>query len=670
MRLLKTNTAKKIVVGPFLDKGDFISLENSLTVTGITGEIVHEHDDGSGGTRDAFTCSASAGDNDMTPIDSTTHAFYDLELTAANVNFIGKAKFGLIDADVMLPYWEEWFVVSGPVYDQIMALNAAATDANARAECIQTHIINTMYPDLKTILSDVTDIDTEVDTILAAVQGIGTAGGAAINKDVDADNSAGNLTAVTAVATLKDTAKVGTITGAYTDTRAVNLIYQSVAPLVNDLSIAYQFKCGGGTAPVSITWTGYVGTGTNRTVTIYAWDHVGGAWSSIGIIAGQAGTANVAKTFPLYARFMGTSAAELGKVYIKFTATAGVAPTLFTDQIYASYAVTARSVGYAEGAVWIDTNCANSGTESFVNGTADKPVALIADAFTIAIEVGLRRIRVINGSLITLPATPNPIANYTFVGKMWALDLASRVVNDCYFEGASVSGACTSGAGKTPHFANCTIAALGAVSTNAASFDQCSLSGEITLSEAGSYTFDECIDGIPGTASNASLIFTAGAILVGIRGWCGGLELNTLTDGNVVAIDGAGRLIINADCHEKGIVIIRGAFAIEDNATGGFEATGGTLTQTERVIPSTIKTAMEAAGSHLAEILGDTGTTLDGKINTIDTTCDLVEDILRNQMEVTDATGAVQLRADDSTTPLLAASVIDNSTTTTRTRLE
>jgi hypothetical protein len=47
----------------------------------------------------------------------------------------------------------------------------------------------------------------------------------------------------------------------------------------------------------------------------------------------------------------------------------------------------------------------------------------------------------------------------------------------------------------------------------------------------------------------------------------------------------------------------------------------------------------------------------------------LTEDILRNKMEVVDATGAVTLYADNSSTPLLTGTVADDSTTTTRTRL-
>ena len=52
----------------------------------------------------------------------------------------------------------------------------------------------------------------------------------------------------------------------------------------------------------------------------------------------------------------------------------------------------------------------------------------------------------------------------------------------------------------------------------------------------------------------------------------------------------------------------------------------------------------------------------------VKTVVDLVEDIVRNRMDITDATGAVSLK-NDAGAEMLTASVTDNSTTTTRTRL-
>src|SRR5574343_1674654 len=59
-------------------------------------------------------------------------------------------------------------------------------------------------------------------------------------------------------------------------------------------------------------------------------------------------------------------------------------------------------------------------------------------------------------------------------------------------------------------------------------------------------------------------------------------------------------------------------------------------------------------------------------IAAVKTVVDLVEDILRNKMEITDANGNLVLYEDEGTTPKYSvnACVVDNSTTTTRKRLE
>lgn len=91
-----------------------------------------------------------------------------------------------------------------------------------------------------------------------------------------------------------------------------------------------------------------------------------------------------------------------------------------------------------------------------------------------------------------------------------------------------------------------------------------------------------------------------------------------------------------------------------------------------------VKTAIEAAGSSIASILADTGELqtdlvnggrLDLIFDATKTAIDKCEDILGNKMEITDATGAVTLYADNSSTPLLTGTVVDDLTTTTRGKL-
>jgi len=59
---------------------------------------------------------------------SSVMGLYDLELTQANTNFLGRAKFAIIDTDVMLPYFEDWFVVSANVYDSLMGTDLLDTN--------------------------------------------------------------------------------------------------------------------------------------------------------------------------------------------------------------------------------------------------------------------------------------------------------------------------------------------------------------------------------------------------------------------------------------------------------------------------------------------------------------------------------------------------------------
>jgi len=527
-------------------------------------------------------------------------------------------------------------VINGVTYEVCTATPGAYYHTHIRETGVKE-----MYVKLPTNYimgsSDVDNHDTDIDSILSAVEGIGTAGGAAINVDTAVDNYASGQGAVCAVVQATgvctpvvnpvwvinalagkrillnavwytissntettctitgapangnytwrvegisgvtiDTPKIGTQTGTYINTSNVNGVYHVMTHESQVVDIVYEFLTGGGTSPVSCVWTGILNP-INDTASVYAWNHVGGTWEMIGSIAGQTlTTSNIVKNMTLFARHRGTSSAELGKVYIRITSSAVYNHILRTDQIVVSYAVTSRTVGYADGAVWVKAT-GTAGTELYVNGTADNPCPW-ANALTIAAALGISRFRIKNGELVTLTAG---LTNCTLIGNLWALNLAGQVVDDCYFDNASVYGSCTSSPTKTPFFRNCKIADIGAVSTNGAYFVGCMLVGNITLSEVGNYTFENCIDGTPGVTTNPVIIFTAGAVSAGFRNWSGGIQFNTITTDNMIAIEGNGRIILHTDCHHGGTLIIRGHSGLTDNS-GGFVAGGGSLTQTER----------------------------------------------------------------------------------------
>jgi hypothetical protein len=103
---------------------------------------------------------------------------------------------------------------------------------------------------------------------------------------------------------------------------------------------------------------------------------------------------------------------------------------------------TSRTVGYANGEVWIDTVAGTAGTESFVNGVADNPVLTLADALTIATANKLTNFNIANGNTITLAGATT---NKRFEGHEWILALGGQNISGTNFEGANAVTGTSSG---------------------------------------------------------------------------------------------------------------------------------------------------------------------------------------------------------------------------------
>lgn len=127
MRYLRTNTAVRISVGPFLSCTDGVTPQTALTVTNSTAELFYDKDEGSAVTRTALTLTASGGTNDMVHVTDDTAGMYDLELTAAQVNFLGRAKLIIFDTDVHLTVIEEFEVISQSWYDAMFGTGAISS---------------------------------------------------------------------------------------------------------------------------------------------------------------------------------------------------------------------------------------------------------------------------------------------------------------------------------------------------------------------------------------------------------------------------------------------------------------------------------------------------------------------------------------------------------------
>ena len=488
-------------------------------------------------------------------------ATYDIALAEENGAATGNGMYeGDMPAVAAGSYWVDIYVQAAGA--------PAQTDVLLDSTLYYWDATNLLPGGLDAILEDT------ATTIPALIGGIGTAGGAAISVDVNDDNYDGGIAGVTS-----GTTKVGEQTNTYASTSVDDGTAHIMTHAVQDVDIVYQFLGGGGTSPVQIFWKGILNP-NNDTLTFSAWNHVSPGWEVVGTQTGQSSTTSwVVKNIVLYARHMGTSAAELGKVYLRLNSVEAYNHVVRTDQTYLDYSVTSRTVGYANGAVWVDTVNGTAGTESYVNGTADNPVLTWADALTIAAAVGLERFEIINGSTITLNANSD---NYTLTGDAWTLALGTQSCSGISVHGADVTGVCTGA--TAPHFHHCV---FGATTTLPPSYlTDCGFNGTLTFGSAGEFTFDTCHSMVGGTSTP---IFDFGSGLtaseVNMRRYSGGVEIRNMGAGSGsynMSLEGHGQLVIASTCSPTSTIAIRGHFTVTDNVAGGFVTGGGVISDEAR----------------------------------------------------------------------------------------
>ncbi len=118
MRFLKTNTATRITVGPFLDVTDAKTPEVALTATNE--KLTLMVDDGGVPTLVLdTTATASGGANDFVHVTGDDAGYYDLELAAANVNYLGRATLAITYVTDHLPVFHEFMILSANAYDML-----------------------------------------------------------------------------------------------------------------------------------------------------------------------------------------------------------------------------------------------------------------------------------------------------------------------------------------------------------------------------------------------------------------------------------------------------------------------------------------------------------------------------------------------------------------------
>ncbi len=431
----------------------------------------------------------------------------------------------------------------------------------------------------------------------AQVAALGLTGGGTLNFEANADNSGGTIDP-------GSTAFVGVETNNYTDTALEDGTYHVIADDTNIIDVVYGFSVGGGRTATEMIFRGFANA-NNDDLAVSAWNHATPGWDALGTLGGKPSTSNVNLIQQLLSRHTGTSATEIGKVYIRFNGSGLTGNAdLNTDQILVEAVSIGQSVGYTAGAIWVDTNASNTNTEPFVDGVADNPVSTWAAALTLSSTLNITRFHIVNGSTIALSANSD---NYTLSGSNWTLATASQSVVGIHVDGATVSGIMT-GTGATQTFVNCHL--LGCTHIKGLHALQCGIEGTQLVSEAGDYFLDSCHSGIAGTAT---WIFDFGGAIgstnLNLRNYSGGVQLENMGDAgtDTASIEGDGQ-IIEGTC-TGGVVAVRGHFTISG-------ATNLTFSDDARYDVAQINAEVDAA---LADYDGPTHTELISEIDDVQT---------------------------------------------------
>ena len=352
--------------------------------------------------------------------------------------------------------------------------------------------------------------------------------------------------------------------GTYQDTQTTNEVVHEHTDTAGALDLYYEFHIGGDGVPVSVSMIGRMNGPNDDLDGVYAYNWGTTTWDRVGAYEGSNASANSESSFSLLTGHVGTGA-NLGLVRIRFYAAGGLSGgSLKIDQIFISYATVNRSVGYAGGAVWINTNASNENTELFVDGTADNPVSTLAAATSIAENLGLRSFILIPGSSIVLAQSYEA---YNFAGRAYAVDLNGQSVENSVFTRAHIYG---NDSGANVQGASYNECEIHSDTLGLATFDGCRLAGTIALAQAGDYFFDRCYSAVAGTGTPGIDFGAAvGDSNVSMRHYSGGIEVFNIGVSGIdnMSLEGNGQLKINANC-VGGTIAIRGHFPVTDGAGG------------------------------------------------------------------------------------------------------
>jgi len=279
--------------------------------------------------------------------------------------------------------------------------------------------------------------------------------------------------------------------------------------------------------------------------------------------------------------------------------------------------------GYEAGSVWIDTVGGSNGVVSDINGTVGLPSSNITAAYTIAENNRLRQFFVNQNSNIDLTGFASDLTQYRFWGNRWSVNLGGINIDKIIFENCHVNGTgITSVSG-----AQFNKAILDNTTIGPSEFHGCYFIDDFTVGSAGDYIFDQCFSASAGeTAINFDMGVAVGTTRVTFTHWSGNIQINNMSTGDIVTIEGTGSVIIDASCN-AGNISIRGTISVTDNSAGAVTVTSDAVIDQQRISDAvwdqvlnagTYNTA-ESAGKRLRDIQDLDLVTLQSSANKINT---------------------------------------------------
>lgn len=345
----------------------------------------------------------------------------------------------------------------------------------------------------------------------------------------------------------------GTETNTFNETHALDGVFHQLNPAVGITDAYYETNIGGAGVPSSITWEGYA-QGNGDTYRLYGYNWSTLAWEQIGEIAGITGTGIRSFQFNLTIAHVGGDA-NLGDVRVRVESTDGI--IFATDRLTFAYSVVNESVGYANGAVWIDTLDGTPGVEKFINGTADNPVSTLADAKTIADSLGLKRFIVSFGSTITFV---EDMSGYEFYGQGYVLNFGGQIGDPVYVEGAAIAGTLLG----TVSLDGCRL--LNGSNLPNGSFNSVSFEGDVTFSGT-EYVLKDCGAAVSSGGIPTITLGAGTAVFADIFEWSGQVKVATVKPGDLLNVTGRGTVFIDSSC-TGGTLVLGGDFTYDDQASG------------------------------------------------------------------------------------------------------